>query len=466
MKRRVRTVAVGAEAAATLLAVLPAAAESPVFADGRDDYSLLDPHPVNRQLFEQQAEKEQSFRLARDEQKVTFMGDFSIGTQQLLRATDTSRYHGFFLADTYTAARLVDGLDVNLNLLLLNPSASDGYRVSSQVYPGLALHAYDERIHLGGDPVRLDLLGTDLGWVTIGNGLLLEQTPVEGVMGGASWRDFAWRALYAGRVFWGNDDLIATSLSALGGRVELTFANWQQSMSSDGGTTPGEPDFFRYLGEDRTIHPTAYGTLSLRVPVGEHYRFAAEFASRFRQPTRGALLLRTDYRHRKLRLLRFHLGYQFRYYQAGFGPRDQFAPPSWIFNTPRAEDLYVTNSFEYWAFSSHFEQWSHTVMLEVQLRMIPYLEIFSDWELWDRQVNARPGLSGEWSYLGVIDPSGNTLEDYYRFGLRLLPWPTLPHRLSAYFTNKQVSSATRATNPVYSRFAEGKYLLLELEAFL
>jgi hypothetical protein len=98
--------------------------------------------------------------------------------------------------------------------------------------------------------------------------------------------------------------------------------------------------------------------------------------------------------------------------------------------------------------------------------MIPYFEIFSEWELWDRQVDPRPGLGGEWTYLGVTDPSGNSLEDYYRLGIRLLPWPTLPHRLSAYFTNKQVSSVTRATDPVYERFAEGKYLLLELEAFL
>jgi hypothetical protein len=52
------------------------------------------------------------------------------------------------------------------------------------------------------------------------------------------------------------------------------------------------------------------------------------------------------------------------------------------------------------------------------------------------------------------------------FGTRLLPWPTLPHRLSADFTNKQVSSLTRATDPAYERFVEGKYLLLELEAFL
>jgi hypothetical protein len=48
----------------------------------------------------------------------------------------------------------------------------------------------------------------------------------------------------------------------------------------------------------------------------------------------------------------------------------------------------------------------------------------------------------------------------------LLPFAGLPHRLSAFVTNKQVRAAYSATEPVSRRFDPGTFWALELEAWL
>jgi hypothetical protein len=46
-------------------------------------------------------------------------------------------------------------------------------------------------------------------------------------MAGVSWRDVSLLWMYAGRALWDDDDLIATTLSAFGGRLQLMEVDWQ-----------------------------------------------------------------------------------------------------------------------------------------------------------------------------------------------------------------------------------------------
>jgi hypothetical protein len=117
----------------------------------------------------------QPYRLLPSSDRLAAIADLGIGTQQAWTGGTQTRFHGYFLADTYLAAALTPGLEANLNMRVLNPSASDGYRLSSMVVPGFALHARYPLpfLSVGGQPVRLDVLGTDLGWITVGRGLLL-----------------------------------------------------------------------------------------------------------------------------------------------------------------------------------------------------------------------------------------------------------------------------------------------------
>ena len=125
---------------ALVLARVAYAAAPDIVADDRDDSTLLYRHPVDRQLFEQMEDPGYAYRLGPRKGFITALSDVTMGTQQVLGASVQSRYHGWFLADTYVGVRPVLGLDINVNLLMLNPSASDGYRESSAVRPGLALH--------------------------------------------------------------------------------------------------------------------------------------------------------------------------------------------------------------------------------------------------------------------------------------------------------------------------------------
>jgi hypothetical protein len=78
----------------------------PVLHDARDSYSLLDRHPVNRQLFEQLDTEEEKSRLTRDWEHVALLGDVSATNQFNLKLTDDKpRFHGYAIADTYASVR-------------------------------------------------------------------------------------------------------------------------------------------------------------------------------------------------------------------------------------------------------------------------------------------------------------------------------------------------------------------------
>jgi hypothetical protein len=226
---------------ASLVFASPAA----LVADTRDGYTLFYRHPLNRQIFEQMTDPDAAYRLGPRGGPITALSDVTIGTQQVIDAANQSRYHGWFLADTYIGTRPVHGLDINLNLLALNPSASDGYRVSGGVHPGLALHLYQDLFSIDRDKVRFDIFGTDLGWVTTGNGLLLESMPLEGVIGVARWKHWEIKSMYAGRALWGDDDYETFSISALRGKVEVNLANWQRH-DPPAGSRPVLPSEYSY----------------------------------------------------------------------------------------------------------------------------------------------------------------------------------------------------------------------------
>ena len=426
--------------------------------EASDRYSLLDQRLVNRQLLEQL--EGQPYRLGAGRGRWGLAGDLSIGTQQT--AGEQTRYHGWYVADLFAAARLVEGLEANFNLLALNPSASDGYRTSSQITAALTLEATCDIVRLGSDPVRAKLLGTDLGTVTVGQGLLLERTPIEGIAAQASWRSVAASMMFGGRALWNDDDLLTISLSVLDGRIELILAEWKKHrLPAPSVVSNTWPDT---LPSD---DPAWYGSVALDLPLPGGFRLASEYALRPRHGAlRQALLLRGDYLSHPARWLDVHAGYQFRYYDDRFGPRDRLWPPLSVFNTRYQEEMYVTNPFEYFALSEAFAQWSHTTMYEVRVRPWDRWELFGNAELWLRFAAARH--EPRWVAFtpdGFRAP-GSRASPFYDVGLRFYPWVHLPHRAATYLTNKQAISGEQATDAVPRRFQTGTYLVIELEAYL
>ena len=433
---------------ALLMQWSPAMAEaaSPVFADSRDQATLLPQFLVNRDLKAQLSDEAQSFRLGGIWEHAALASDLGIGTQQTYFGGSQTRFHGFYLARTYAAVTPFSGLEANLNVLYYSPSASDPYRASSQFNAGLALHGFFDVLQLAGHPLRLDILGTDLDWVTLGRGLFIERTPLEGVMAAASWRDLSLLWMYAGRAFWDDDNLITTTLSAFGGRLQLMHVDWQTNN----------------VAKDAHYWSAAAG-----LPLGSRFSVGAEGSIRDDKGVhhlRGGALLRADAIERRQRF-QLHLGYQFRWYQDGFGPRDDLRAPTSTFNVPYREDVYVTNSYEYLGISKVYEQWSHTLMFEGRVLLLSRLQLFADTEAWLRYAAARDAPWVLYTPDGFRAP-GRRLVGYYRAGLRVLPWPGLPHRLSVYLTNKQVNSLYNSSYEVERRFDRGTYVLFTMEAFL
>jgi hypothetical protein len=439
--RGARAVSVGALAALATQAS-EARADGPIFWDGRDPYTLLDHHPIDRQVVDQRTA--QPDRLLPSSDRFAALADVGIGTQQPVLDGQQTRFHGWFVADTYLGAVIVpNGLEANANILMLNPSASDGYRESAAIVPGVALHAHFAPFRLGGDPVRFDALGTDLGPLTIGRGLLLEQTPVEGVMAGVTWRDAQLRYVYAGRALWDDDDFIAGALSLFGGRAELTLADWQRATG---------------VG---TITTTWYATAALDQPIGQGLRLAAEVAARADGPAPAALV-RLDYVAPKSALpIALHSGYQMRVYAHGFSPRADLTPPTWRWNTPAQEDVYVTNPIEYYALARDYDVWSHTLVLESRAKLGRGFELFGAAEELLRIAYLRTEAPAR------IASDVKTLELFYRAGVRFFPWEGLRHRASFLFTNKLIETGNTVTTPIVERFTPHPAAwLLTLDAYL
>ncbi len=419
--------------------------------DGRDHYTLFYRHPVNRELAAQLQAPDESYRLGRAAGRWAFAADLSLGSEQAATpATTQARFHGFYLVDTYLSAHLLDGLEANLNMLLFNPSSSDGYRLSAQIATGFALHGWLDLATLGSRRLRLDVFGTDLGWVTVGVGLLVEQVPLEGATARLSWEPVDLTYTFAGRVFWDDDDLSRLELSVLHRRLGLTWVDWRVTDQSLAGALPRRNA--QFLG--------AYAD----VPLPRGFRVAAEVALRPREGHESGALLRTDYLGRPSPLLLLHAGYQFRWYQRAFGPRSQVVQPTVPFNTPQQEDVYATNSFEYLSLTPLDDQWSHTVMVEGRARPEARLQLFAQSELWLRYASSSNGVVA-FTPQGCSTP-GHCSQLLYSAGVTARPWERFPHRLNAFITNKQVLAPLRADQTVPFRFKSGTYVVVEFQAFL
>lgn len=416
-----------------------------VVADTRDKTTLFRPRLMNRQLFEQLAEPDQKYRLGRDLGAVAAAVDAQVASTQVLSG-DFSRFHAFFVFDTFAALRSPYGFDFDLNLTLFNPSASDGVRVSAAALPDGALHFYHELELRPGKQARVDVLGIDLDRVTLGNGLLLEEWPLEGQFFNLAYEGFHLRQYFGGRVFWPDDDLFTLAAGALDGKLEALFGAW---TFRDGPAT------------------AYYADLSAHWPLlDERLRLGADVAANLRERARLGALLRTDYTDSAAGFA-WHLGYQSRWYGRGFGPRRGLTTPSTTFNLPYREDAYFTNSFEFFAVSDVFEQWAHTAMLEVEAPLGRYFRAFAEGEV---VAGFAGGAGGPQWFLAT--PRGKELpgswtEGFYRGGLRLHPWPELPHRLSAVFTNKQVQTGRTMADSTDLRLrTQGHYISFQLEAAL
>lgn len=437
-------------AALASLASLTLAAPSPVYADGRDDRTLLPQKLVNRNLPAQVALPRLGVGLGR----FTAAADVQIGTQVPLDGEGPTPFHGFFVSDAYLSFRILEGLDVNLNVLMLNTTASGGFRVQSDVLPGLNAHLTLELGVHEGDPVILDFVTPDLDVVTLGEGLLVETIPLEGFRGGLSWRGWEMQVVFGGRVFWQQDDLLHFSLTALDGRVGGSFTQWFSGF------------FTEEDGEVMAPANGSYGALFGRWSPWPGLTFAGELGARFGGPKAisTAALGRADLVH-QVADFAVHLGYQMRWYQTSFGPLDALSTPSTLPSVPQREDYYFTNSFEYLWLSPFFDQWSHTAMIEAIYRVEP-IEIFVELEWWLRfaadSTAATPRLID--TRVGALP--GQNSQAFYRFGARVYPFETLPHRMSAFVSNKSVFSFGNATVPTPIRFFDRPIVFVEAEVFL
>ena len=435
----------------------PAHAAEPLRFDGRDRYTLFDRHLQTRQLRLQLEQPGQGFRLTRDWEPFRAAGDVAIGTQQTYGHGEQSRFHGFAIADTFLSLRILPGLDVTLNLLAFNPSASDGYRVSAVIKPAVALDAEADLFRIAGKPLHLGVSGTDLGFVTLGEGLLFEQTQLEGVVGWLDYGDATLSYLYGGRALWEDDDLIRTELALFGRRLRFMFVEWQNKLAL---ADPLGPRTIANLTlEGKTAR---YADVTLDLPLPHGFRSAFEYALRFRDTPRHAALLRLDYLRRDLGPLDLHAGYQFRFYQHGFGPRNLALAPTVPFSFPYQEDVYVTNPFEYLGISEDFEQWSHTLMLEARLELLHGIELFAFEELFERRATAFSRQATAVTTWEGLQAPGRRLGHYYSAGVSYYPWRGLPHRADVFVTDKQVPGTSSMLTP--QRFAPGRYYVLRFRA--
>ena len=436
-----------------------ARAEEALSFDGRDRYTLFDRHLQTRELSRQLEQPEQQFRLLRGRDRISAAGDVSIGTQQVWDGGAQAHFHGFGIADAFMSLAVLPELSVNVNLLAFNPSASDGYRVSAAVKPGIAVDLGGELFRVAGRPLRFGVTGTDLGDITLGEGLLFEQMQLEGVL---AWLDYGTATLsymYGGRSLWADDDLIESELSLFSRRLRFMFVQWQTDYTLASGTSLS----LQNLSNSGAVARYADVTLDLPLPGGFHS--ALEYALRFRDTPSHAGMLRVDWLRRALGPLQLHVGYQFRWYRHAFGPRDFALPPTVAFSFPYQEDAYVTNPYEYLGISPAFDQWSHTLMLETRLALPRDFELFANEELWQRTASlfSRPATSAS-TPEGFRAP-GDRLNGYYSAGVSYYPWRGSPHRADAYLTNKQVSGTNEASEATFQRFKPGRYYVVRFKAF-
>lgn len=437
-----------------------------IYRDARDNWSLMHKGLLNRQLPEQLNAPNQTFRYGKNLAPFSVAADASTGGQQSLPGTryDQTRFHGYFILDTYGSLRLFDTLDVNLNLNFINPSFCDGYHESFQLLGGLSIHWRKTLLTLKHKPLRFDALLMDLDSVTVGEGLLIEQIPLEGFSFSLSWNNMSLSALIAARVFWNNDDFLAIPLKLFNGQITLLAAFWYfTEVAPD--TDVGAFDVFRSSNKIQEIFP--YVGIAAHHHFDDQFGIAAEYLLRLKDGNASsALLLRGDYKNQLHKRVNLHVGYQFRFYQQRFAPSGEPNQATTAPQLPERENSYVTNSFEYFSISPWYHQLSHTVMTEVQLHLTKQFQLFYELEYWMRWVNNTSSHPRVLYVEGSKKAPGVWKDIFYHMGFRYRLFAAAPHQVSVFVSNKWVASDTKSTSPMPIRYINDPLFGFELEVFL
>lgn len=434
-----------------------AADAPPIFLDGRDRWSLLEQRLLNRRLHDQITAPGQGHRLAPGllTERFTAAADALTGMRVgVTPGGDLPHFHGYFILDTFLALRPFEALEVNFNLLAFNPSASDGYRLSSDLLSGLGLHAAGTLALIDGDPLEGEAVLFDLDTVTLGSGLWVEQLPLEGNAASLRWRGWQLTQVMAGRILWPDDDLYALTLSALDGRISLQYMAWLQEAVTEN---------------------SQYANLSVNLPWGR-WRLAAEYglklanvrpeATRFPQ----AAMARLDWMGRGMAggRLDLHIGQQVRYYAAGATPRKIPQETTTGPQLPYREQQYVTHPYEYLSIGPYYNQRSYTAMLELRWRFGDYWTLVAQGEYWLRLVSQDGDGPIHVVTLPRADRFPGAFQDvYYRIGADWQIWRGLPHQARIHFSNKQVlSQFFNSAFQVERRFIYDPALMFEVEVRL
>lgn len=441
-------------------------AEDSIYEDARDPWSLQDKSLVNRQLHEQLTHPSQHFRLDTKGSRFAVAVDASTGGQQPLPGTDyaQTRFHGFFILDSYGAIRLFNSLDINLNLNFLNPSFCDGYHKSFQLLAGVSFHWKKSIFTLKKEPVIFHALIMDLDSVTIGSGLLIEQMLLEGFSFSLQWKDHSLSAHIAARVFWDNDDFLAIPLKLFGGKLTLLSAFWYftESVPENNNTIF---DIFRAASGIQEVTP--YVGVSSNFDIRNKFHLTAEYLMRIKNhKISNGIMLRGDYKEEVLSKAQFHVGYQFRFYEQGFGPIEEINQASVLPQIPERENIYATNSFEYFSISPWFSQFSHTIMTEFALFLTPKFQLFCELEYWLRMVHNKDKPNKILYVNGDNRAPGIWHNVYYKMGMKYRLFHGLPHRISIFVSNKWIASDTLVTTSSPVRYVTDPLWGFELEVFL
>ena len=410
-----------------------------------DAWSLQDHRLANRFLFEQLEAPEQQHRLFANGETLIAAADAQTGTSLGWR-DPPNPWHGYVVADLFAAARLWTGIDLNVNLLGFNVTSSAGVRQAVRILPGVAAHLYGES---GG--VQLDFIATDLGAVTLGRGLMVEQIELEGALLKAEHKGLWLRGLIGGQLHVAQDDLFVISAGA--GGLSFDWMAWNQQT--------GMPHYLSLSGD---------------LPgLGPHLRLAAQGAVRLPllgQSARGAAMLRADWMPPVLGDWTLHLGYQARVYQQGVGPGGETVTP--VSTGPALiarEDTWLTNAFDAWWPSVYYNQWWQTVMFEAHWQALDGWALRGEVEgalkmYDDPQTPARrlPRVGSDLS--GPLHPDPD-LRVLYRAGIEATPFDG-PHRLRLWMMNKATPVFNRAVSfPTQTRFVRrGPTIAFEIEIFL
>ena len=420
-----------------------------VYADGRDKWTLLRPSTVNRNLNDQ---GQGARRLLLNQGRFSGIVDGIVGWQQPIGPGDQTRWHGYYLLDTYVEFRVIEQLQLSLNFTIFNPSASDGYRTSADILTGFTVRLH-ETFMIDGEPLRVDIIGFDLDVMTTGVGLFFEQLPIEGWLLGLRYAGAELRLNWGGRALFSDDNFLFAQATIFDGRLGLTYTSWFGDLTE---SEIGDND--QILDSFHAIYVGAFADFEILPGL----RIGAEYAGRIDTGAlRSAAMARIDWRASgNVGVpVDIHIGYQARLYLNQFGPRSLFVQPTQTPNTPRREYTYVTNSFEYFEYTPSFDQFSHTGMLELNVRPFKQWRLFGQVEVWYRIVEAAEPRIVYNQRFGRFP--GDHIELFYRCGIDFFPWSDWPHFFSAYATNKAVVAVTDVRTALPNRFDHRDFFYVE-----